>query len=87
MHCCVSVPVEMENWPSLLPLGRIVGFDAEIKAQKEIIEVHAQAKPVGACYLFPEGVEVEHASWLIFVTVDGPYVASINECAPLKHPE
>ena len=87
VKCCVTVPVGMDDWPLFLSHRRIVGFQTEIESEQEIGEVKSQAKSVGDSYLFPEGVEFKHASGLIFVVVDCPYVSSVDKCSGFKDPE
>ena len=87
MECCVTVPVWVYDRPVFLSGGRIVGFHAEVKSEQEVCEVEAQSQPVGSGNLFPESVEVEHASRLIFVIVYCPDVARVGKQCSLDDPE
>lgn len=87
MECGVASPARVEEGPSGLVLGRIVGFHAKVETEQKVGEIHAEPNAVGQSYLLPEGVEPEHTSGLVFVIVNGPDVAGINEGCALEHPE
>lgn len=87
VKCGVTVPVGMDDWPLFLSHRRIVGFHADIKADKEIREIHSQAKAVGGRQFFIERIEMEHATRLIGIIMDGPYITNVDEGSQFKNPE
>lgn len=81
------MPSGVEQRPFLLSHRRIVGFHADIKADKEIREIHSQAKAVGGRQFFIERIEMEHATRLIGIIMDGPYITNVDEGSQFKNPE
>ncbi len=77
----------MEERPGFLVHGRVVSLEAQIEAQQEISEVHAQTQAVGRSQLLVELVKLEHAPRLILIVADCPDISRIHKQCSLKHPE
>ena len=84
----VAVEVVVENGVVVSAgVGRVDGFHAGIEADDEEVGVHSETDAVTNCDFFPEGVEVELTSRLVFVFADSPYVACIDEGGSAEFPE
>lgn len=83
----VAPPAWVDEGPGLGSLGRIVGLHAQVEAEQEVGEVHAQTEAVAGRYLLVERIEVEHSSGLVLVVVDRPDVTGVYECSEFEHPE
>ena len=68
-------------------VGWVDGFHSGIEADDEEVGVHAETDAVTNCDFFPEGVEVELTSRLVFVFADSPDVARIDESGSAEFPE
>ena len=60
---------------------------AKVETQQKVREVHAESHAVCHGYLFPEGVEPEHAAGLVLIVVDGPDVSGVYKHGSFKYPE
>ena len=60
----VAVPVGRDDRPGLLTHRRIVSLHAEVKAEQEVVEVHAQAETVGAGKLLIELIKLNNPTLL-----------------------
>lgn len=83
----IAAPRGMDYWPLLLPPSRIVGLEAEVKAQDEVVEVEAQAGAIGCCELAGDILEVKHSARLIGIGMDGPDIAGIDKEGSVEDPE
>ena len=57
----------------VLSAGRIVSLHTHIHADKEILEVQADARTISRCYLLIELVELEHTTRLILIPKSNIY--------------
>ena len=87
MESKVALEVGMNKWKPFLTLRRIVCLHTAVETDEEIVEVHAESKPIGCCYLFVEFVETEFSSRLVFVVADCPDVAGIDIGCQFEHPK
>lgn len=83
----VAAPGGVEKGPWLLAAGRVVGLHAEVEAEKEVGEVHAQADTVCGGDLLVEFVECKFAVGLVFVFLYSPDVAGVDKDCAFEHPE
>ncbi len=71
----------------LLAACGVVTLHTHIHTYKEILEVQADTSAIGRCYLLIELIELEHATWLVLIVLDGPDITCIEEQTQLNHPE
>ena len=85
--CKVALEVGVGNSPFYCIIGRVVGFHTKVGSNYHKVEVEAQTKTVGQCYLLVESIEAEGTTGLSFIVVYSPYITGVDKDCRLDFPE
>ncbi len=64
-----------------------MGLHAHVEPHQEVVEVEPYAHTVGQGDLLQKLIEPEHASLLVGILLDGPYIAGVDKDCALDEPE